>query len=149
MLMCAVFAVVFGRGPVPWIHTHETLARHGHSEAALAWHIEHFHQMGDEDHGWHIHWTLPWNIVNCPCQHDNTPTEEKTSVLEMPFDVVQSTSIDHAVADAHAGAPPPMLFAVDRNGHSRWGPVAFAGFNFLETYSPGVTLRALLCVARC
>jgi hypothetical protein len=148
-LICAALAVVFGRGPVPWIHTHEMLAHHGHSEDALAWHVEHFHQSGDDDHGWHIHWTLPWHIVNCPCQHDNTPVEERASTLEMPFDVAQSAAVSQADVDVHASAPPPMLLAAACERDPRWDPLGVAGLHFLETYFPRVTLRALFCVAQC
>ncbi|HEV8072068.1 MAG TPA: hypothetical protein VGP76_30410 [Planctomycetaceae bacterium] len=148
-LICAALAVVFGRGPVPWIHTHEMLAHHGHSEDALAWHVEHFHQSGDDDHGWHIHWTLPWHIVNCPCQHDNTPVEERASTLEMPFDVAQSAAVSQADVDVHASAPPPMVLAAACERYPRWDPLGVAGLHFLETYFPRVTLRALFCVAQC
>jgi hypothetical protein len=149
-LVCAVLAVVFGRGPVPWIHTHELLAQHGHSEGALAWHVQHFHPPGDDDdHGWHIHWTLPWHIVNCPCQHDTAPSEERASALEMPLDVAQSAPIDQAEADIHASAPPSVLLAHERGDRPPWDPLGVAGLHFLETYFPTVTLRALFCVARC
>jgi hypothetical protein len=149
-LVCAVLAVVLGRGPVPWIHTHQMLADHGHSENALAWHVQHFHPPGDDhDHDWHIHWTLPWQIVNCPCQHDTTPSDERASVLEMPFDVAQSASIDQAEADRHAGAPPAMLSAYERGDRPPWDPLRRIGLHFLETYFPTVTLRALYCVAQC
>ncbi|HET6323753.1 MAG TPA: hypothetical protein VFG04_03555 [Planctomycetaceae bacterium] len=149
-LVCAALAVVFGRGPVPWIHSHETLARHGDSEDTLSWHLQHFHPSGDDDdHRWHIHWTLPWHIVNCPCQHDNTPTEERASVLEMPFDVAQSTPIDQAESDIHASAPPPMFWTHDHGDRPPWDPLCVAGLHFLETYFPTATLRALYCVALC
>jgi hypothetical protein len=126
------------------------LADHGHASDALAWHLLHFHSPGDDhDHGWHIHWTLPWQIVNCPCQHDNAPSEERASVLEMPFDVAQSAPIDQAEADLLAGAPPLMLSAYERGDRAPWDPLRVAGLHFLETYFPTVTLRALYCVARC
>jgi hypothetical protein len=148
-LVCAALAVVFGRGPVPWIHTHETLARHGHFEDALAWHVRHFHQSDNDDHGWHIHWTLPWHIVNCPCQHDSAPAEERASAVEMPFDVAQSAAVIQADVDVHASSPPAMLLALDGERRPRWGPQTASGLHFLETYLPTVSLRALYCVALC
>jgi hypothetical protein len=145
-----VLLVVFGRGPVPWVHTHETLAHHAHSDDALAWHVQHFHAPSDTpEHGWHIHWTLPWHIVNCACQHETTSCEASASALEMPFDVAQSTSIDRADADVHAKAPPPTLWASDYEAYPRWGPLFGLGLHFLETYLPRVKARALLCVALC
>jgi hypothetical protein len=149
-LVCAVLAVIFARGPVPWFHTHETLAHHAHSDDALAWHVRHFHAPGDEDeHAWHIHWTLPWHIVNCPCQHDPASVEEMASALGMPFDVAQSASINQADADVHARMPPLMLSVGERDDWPRWESLCVAGLHFLETYFPGVTLRALFCVAQC
>jgi hypothetical protein len=149
-LVCAAIAIVFGRGPVPWIHTHETLASHGHSEDALAWHVEHFHPSGDDhDHDWHIHWTLPWHIVSCPCQHDDTPSCERAAVLEMPFDVAASASVNQAGADLHASAPPPLLSTGERGHPPSWDPLCGIGLHPLEIYSPRVTLRALYCVAQC
>ncbi|HXY34142.1 MAG TPA: hypothetical protein VEI07_07935 [Planctomycetaceae bacterium] len=136
---------------MPWLHNHESLAHHdGHSENALAWHMRHFHAAGDEeDHGWHIHWTLPWNIVNCPSQHDNVPAEERASALEMPLDVTQSASVSQADADAHAGFPPAALLTADRERDPGWHSPSIVGRHLLETYLPRVSLRALFCVAQC
>lgn len=149
-LVCAALAVVFGHGPVPWFHSHELMAHDTQSPDALARHLQHFHPSGDEDdHCWHIHWTLPWHVLNCPCQHDNTPLEERVSVLEMAFDVAQSSPIEKAQADIHASAPPPMLAAHERGDRPPWDPLRVTGLHFLETYLPTVSLRALLCVALC
>jgi hypothetical protein len=138
-----------GRGPVPWVHTHETLAHHVHSDDALAWHVQHFHSPGDEsEHGWHIHWTLPWDIVNCPCQHDTTSAEESASALEMPVDVAQSDSVSQADAKIHAGTP-PMLWTDGRANRPPWDPLGGSGLHFRESYSSRVTLRALYCVLQC
>jgi hypothetical protein len=143
-------AVLLGRGPVPWIHTHETLAHHGHNEELLAWHVEHFHSPGDDDdHAWHVHWTLPWYIVNCPCQHDETAAQERMSALEMPFDVAPTASVSDAHLNAHGGSPRPPLWTAESSNPPPPDPRCFVGLRFLETYSPGVTLRALYCVARC
>lgn len=147
-LICAALAVVLGRGPVPWIHTHETLAHQNHSDEALAWHLEHFHPAGDDEHGWHIHWTLPWNILNCPCQHDTTPTEERASALEMPLEVQATVSVQ-TDAVSHGGAPPAILSAVERWDRPPWDPLAAPSLSRAEARAPGVTLRALYCVAQC
>ncbi len=148
-MICAALAVVLGRGPVPWIHTHEMLAQHGHSEEVLAWHLEHFHPAGQDEHGWHIHWTLPWNILNCPCQHDTTtPAEERASVLEMPLDV-QATVNVQTDAVSYGGAPPAILSAVERWDRPPWDPLAVCSFSLADGRAPGVTLRALYCVAQC
>jgi hypothetical protein len=147
-LVWAVLAVIFARGPVPWVHTHESLAHLGHSEDALAWHLSHFHAPGEGEHGWHIHWTLPWEIVNCPCQHDTAAGEEIASTHEMPLAVAQSTSVHDAVRDSQAGAPPPIHLA-DRDGPPRWDHRDAALLQLSQTPSSRVTLRALLCVAQC
>jgi hypothetical protein len=143
-------AIVLGRGPVPWIHTHETLARHGHSENALTWHLEHFHQPDDgDDHRWHIHWTFPWQILNCPCQQDTSSSQERASALQMPFVAAESVAVNDPVADAHAGAPPPMLTLGEIDNPPPRDELCGTSLHFLESYFPTVTPRALFCVARC
>jgi hypothetical protein len=143
-----MLAVVFARGPVPWVHTHDTLAHLGHSEDALTWHLSHFHASGDDEHGWHIHWTLPWDIMNCPCQHDPPTNSEIASAHEMPFAVTQAVSIHDADRGAHAGTLPAILLA-DRDGPPQWDPRHATAMLLRQTPSSRVTLRALLCVARC
>jgi hypothetical protein len=126
------------------------LARHGHSEDSLTWHVSHFHQPDDgDDHRWHIHWTLPWQIVNCPCQHDSSSAEERASALQMPFDVAQSVAVNEPTADVHASAPPPLLMASEFNNPPPWDPLCGTSLHFLESYFPTVSLRALYCVAQC
>jgi hypothetical protein len=147
-LICAALAVVLGRGPVPWLHSHEILAPEGQPDKALAWHLEHFHPAGDDEHGWHIHWTLPWNILNCPCQHDATPTDERASALEMPLDAQATVSVQ-ADAVSCGGAPSAILSAVERWDRPPWDPLAADSLIPVEAQAPGVTLRALYCVAQC
>jgi hypothetical protein len=142
--------VIFGRGPVPWFHTHDGLGDDPRTQEALARHVERFHSPADHDeHGWHIHWTLPWQILICPCQHDTAPAEERASALEVPQDVAQSAPIHEAERDLHGGAPPILLPAAGRYMPPRWGPLTSSGLNSLETSLPTVSLRALYCVAQC
>jgi hypothetical protein len=146
-LVYAALAVVFARGPVPWVHSHELMAHDGPSDESFARHLRDFHAAGDVEHGWHIHWTLPWQVFTCPCQHDQAPAQERAVAVEMPLDVAQSAPVHQADPDLHAGAPP--LATVDRDTAPRWGPLASCRLHFLETYLPRVTLRALFCVAQC
>jgi hypothetical protein len=149
-MLCAALAVVFGRGPVPWVHSHDMLAQHGHSEELLSWHVLHFHHADDGDeHCWHVHWTLPWQIVNCPCQHDNTSDQERASAVEMPFDVTQTASIDQSDLDVRAPLPLAILPASERATGPPGDWHAALGLHFLATYLPSVTVRALYCVALC
>jgi hypothetical protein len=67
----------------------------------------------------------------------------------MPFDVAQSPSISQADADVHASAPPPMLLTDGGASRLFWDSSCLPGLHFLETYFPGVTLRALFCLAQC
>ncbi len=147
-LICAVLAVVFGRGPVSWIHTHATLAHESDAEHSLAWHLEHFHPAGDDEHGWHLHWTLPWHILNCPCQHDTTPADERVSALEMPLDAQPTVSVQ-SEAGSSCVAPPAMLATVGRWDRPPWDPLASSGIQLPAPPLTGVSLRALYCVAQC
>jgi hypothetical protein len=142
--------IVFGRGPVPWFHTHDGLAHDPRAQEALAQHLERFHSASDQDeHGWHLHWTLPWQILICPCQHDTAPAEERASALVMPQDVAQSAPVHQAERDLHGGAPPILIAAAGRDTPPRWGPLTSSGLNSLETSLPTVALRTLYCVAQC
>jgi len=145
-VVCAALAVVLARGPIPWIHSHETMA-HGHLGDALAWHIRHFHSPGDDVDHWHIHWTLPWQILICPCQYDSSSTQERASALEMPLHVAESASVNESQPDLPDGAP--ALLILRQRERPRWGPLCSCRLHFLDTYSPRVTARALYCVAQC
>jgi hypothetical protein len=147
-LVWGMLAVIFCRGPIPWVHRHDTLEHSGHAEEALAWHLRHFHASGDDEHGWHFHWTVPWEILKCPCHYDGTSVEEYASAIEMPLAVVHSTTVEDAQKDCHDGAPPPILTA-GRDGPTRWDPHDAASLPLAQTPSSRVTLRALLCVAQC
>jgi hypothetical protein len=147
-LVWGVLAVILLRGPVPWFHRHDWLGHQDHSEAALAWHLRHFHASGEDEHGWHIHWSLPWNILKCPCQYDASADSEYAWAVKMPLDVVHTISVENADKNGHDGAPPPILTA-DRDGPPRWGPHDAACLTLTQTPSSRVTLRVLLCVAQC
>lgn len=148
-IVCAVLAVSLWRGPVPWIHVHETLAPEGVIETLLAWHLQHFHPAGQKAYGWHVHWTLPWEIDNWPSEEKDPELPSPTWVYEMPFASQGPCTVG---VDQHANSSPcPALLLLDQDSLEALDldATSVCSLHFLQTYSPSVALRALICVARC
>jgi hypothetical protein len=150
-IVCAVLAASLWRAPVPWIHSHETLEAQGLPEAALAWHVHHLHpqESGHEVFGWHVHLTYPWDISNEPAAPSDPTSPKPRAVYDMPY--VVSPAAAAVDVDRHAGS-----WLVDVPLHTGWaigdpqaGALCLAGRHFPQVHPPSVSLRALICVARC
>src|SRR5690349_21803974 len=82
-----VRAVVLGlclvtwRGPLPWLHDHETDRGLAAKDSSLSQHLAAYHGLSQEhaEHGWHMHMLMPFG--RCPCSQD----EEQDSPLEDPL----------------------------------------------------------------
>ncbi len=150
-IVCAALVLSLWRGPVPWIHSHETLEAQGEPESSLAWHIAHFHQP-IHDHelfGWHVHLTCPWDVFNEPSRPLDPDSPKPRAVYDMPYVVSQAGStldVDH---DADAGPPASLLLDPGPAGSLHLDATCVPGLHFLQTYSPSVPLRALISVALC
>ncbi len=102
-IVCAVLAASLWRGPVPWIHSHETLEAQGLSEAALAWHVHHLHphESGHEVFGWHVHLTYPWDVSNEPAAPSDPEFAQAAGCLRHAVRrFARSPAVD---VDRHAG----------------------------------------------
>jgi hypothetical protein len=150
-IVCAVLMVSLWRAPVPWIHSHETLEAQGLSEQALAWHVQHLHPQEAEHSifGWHVHLSLPWEVSNEPSPLREPDAPKPRSVYEMPY--VVSPATDTVDVDRHAShfAAGPMLDALPVMILLQADPSVILARHFTPAHSSRVSLRALICVARC
>jgi hypothetical protein len=148
-IVCALAAASLWRGPVPWIHSHETLEAQGLPEAALAWHVQHLHPQESENSifGWHVHLSYPWEVSNeaTPPREPDSPKPRAT--YDMPYVVSPASSTvdvdDHA--DQSVASLPTAMHSVVASlecGHVLCG-------QFTPTPTPSVSLRALFCVVQC
>jgi hypothetical protein len=146
-----LLAASLWRGPLPWIHSHETLEAQGLPEAALAWHVQHFHPQETEHSvfGWHVHLSYPWDISNEPAPPAEPHSPKPRSVYDMPFVVSPaSATVD---VDRHASQIVPVLSSVI---HADVASLQLAagsilGRHFPEAHPFSVSLRALICVTQC
>ena len=102
------------RGPLPWLHDHETDEHAAASDASLAQHLAAYHALPHgSEHGWHIHMLLPFG--RCPCPQDNdssAPVEDPLSaygtlltktVDASSLDVASPCGVTAFCADPHGG----------------------------------------------
>jgi hypothetical protein len=146
-----LLAASLWRGPLPWIHSHETLEAQGLPEAALAWHVQHFHPQESEHSvfGWHVHLSYPWDVSNEPAPPPEPHTPKPRSVYDMPFVVSPaSATVD---VDRHASQILPVLSSAMHADIASLLPdaVRILDRHFPQTHPPSVSLRALICVTRC
>jgi hypothetical protein len=147
-VVCAALVASLWRGPVPWIHSHETDAHDHDSQSLLAWHLEQFHQQHPVA-GWHIHLTFPWDVFHEPRSNDNPESPRPSVVYEMPFVVTPVLSTADAHADASPGPPANLLPECRFTEVLHSLATRVSGLHFMQTYPPRVALRALICVALC
>jgi hypothetical protein len=148
-LVCAALIASLWRAPVPWIHTHQSFAAQTISATSRTRHLHLYHSHdGDEDFGWHVHLTFPWDVLDEPCGRQTPDSPEPTCAYEMPF-VASAPSADNLDASASSFAPQFTLVETGTADRVHGMISLVSGLHFLETYSPRVPLRALLCVARC
>jgi hypothetical protein len=145
-LLCSALIASLWRAPVPWIHTHHASGHHV-ATASLSWHLRHFHAHGDEPGGWHVHWTLPWDVFRTPRGDPDPAKPSPASAFEMPF-VLSACPL---VSAGQESAGPPAFLPLERES-TAGSPIEVPpvhGLHFLQTYSASVPLRALICVALC
>jgi hypothetical protein len=150
-MVCALLAGSLWRGPVPWIHSHERLEAQGLPESALAWHVRHLHPDQGEHaiFGWHVHFSYPWDVSNEPSPPPNPKAPRPRAVYDMPYVVLSASSTLDAsrLAGLFHGDLVSSLATV-------WLPLPLLTATALDPEFPraplsGVSLRALICVARC
>ena len=150
-IVCAVLAASLWRGPVPWIHSHETLEAQGLPEAALAWHVHHLHphESGHEVFGWHVHLTYPWDVrTSRPLPPIPTrPSRAPSTTCRTSFHPLRRQST-LTVMPPHGSRMSPL--------HTGWAMAAgkssaraLRGDIFQRFHPSRVSLCALICVARC
>jgi hypothetical protein len=150
-IVCAVLAASLWRAPVPWIHSHETLEAQGLPEAALAWHLHqlHPHESEHDIFGWHVHLTYPWDCSNEPAAPLDPNSPKPRAVYDMPY--VVSPASPAVDVDRHASSwvsAAPWHMEAAGTAEQIDAP-CLAGRHFRAIYPPSVSLRALICIARC
>jgi len=150
-IVCALLAASLWRGPVPWIHSHETLEAQGLPEAALAWHVQHLHPQESENSifGWHVHLSFPWDVSNEATPPREPDSPKPRTIYDMPY--VASPASSTVDVDRHASQflPSPASAMHSAFASLQFDAERVSDRHFPQTNSPGVSLRALICVTRC
>lgn len=151
-VICLPLFLALWNAPLPWVHRHEATES---TDAHLASHLRMFHHESHREHeaeDWHWHFAFLWQMMGCEeCPTSDQPTHcvlitgddcPCPSALELlAWDVVErllSQAVDLARVESpvESGKTPAFIAAL----RSR---------QFLDTFLTSVTLRDLLCTARC
>jgi hypothetical protein len=122
------------------------------SAALLTWHIHHFHPVGYDAHegfSWHIHLIFPWEDLDEPTLPETPRAPRPSSAYSMPYVLSQAPTIVDVGSAADSASFSFDLLRQDRIDAPHLEETCVPGLHFLQTYSPNVPLRALICVARC
>jgi len=148
-VVCAALVVSLWRGPLPWIHTHEAASRHSEDEVSFARHLRQFHPHEAAHEGWHVHFSYPWDVFDPPCHRPDPASPKPAWVYEMPFVVSHAAGVTDADSQVNPDPLPLQLLEQGPAGSPHFDATCVAGLHFMQTYSPSVPLRALICVAQC
>jgi hypothetical protein len=138
------------RGPLPWLHEHETDLQAAPGDAALQRHLASYHAVPAEaEEGWHLHLLLPFG--RCPCEdsHEDSQSQDPLSLYGTLLTKSASVPASHLAASMSwdLAAAVPAVFAVPATIPTR--PPPNRPSSFLASLLLQAPLRALTGVALC